>query len=255
MSLFRNVVFVAAIVGLLSGLLLTAVQAAITVPLILYAETFEGGEETPPAADAATAAPAAPSVHEHAAAAEEEDDGWMPSDGFERYFYTGVANVLAGIGFALLLVSASEAFGGLKNWRNGLNWGLAGFLIFSLVPGLGLAPELPGMPAAELFPRQIWWTATAAATAIALALLVYSRSALLAAVALVLLIAPHLIGAPQPESHETLVPPDVHARFVAAVFASSLIFWAAIGVLSALVRPKFRAGEEHLPKSSASLAA
>lgn len=251
MSLFRNVVFVAAIVGVLSGLFLTVMQGVVTVPLILHAETFEGGEEEAPAADA-DAAPAAPAGgHEHAG----EDESWMPSDGFERYFYTGVANVLAGVGFALLLVSAAEAFGGLKGWRNGLNWGFAGFLIFSLVPGLGLAPELPGMPAAELLPRQVWWVATAAATAAALALLVFTRSPVLAAVALALLVAPHLVGAPQPESHETLVPHDVHQRFVAGVFATSLIFWATTGVLAALIRPRFRAGEEQLPDASARVAA
>lgn len=255
MSHFRNVVFVAAIVGLLSGVFLTLMQSVVTVPLILYAETFEGGAaEAPVATTVAPAAPTAPAGHDHAAAAEEED-GWMPADGVERYLYTGIANVLAGIGFALVLVSAAEAFGGLKNWRSGLNWGLAGFLIFSLAPGLGLAPELPGMPAAELFPRQIWWTATAAATALGLALIVHTRSPLLAAIALVLFVAPHLVGAPQPESHETMVPPDVHHRFVAAVFATSLIFWAAIGVLSALVRPKFRTGEEHLSQTSTGLAA
>ncbi|MCX8998049.1 CbtA family protein [Rhizobiaceae bacterium BDR2-2] len=246
MSLFRNVVFVAALVGLLSGLFLTLMQGAVTVPLILQAETFESGGE--PAADTALAVPGPAGGHDHA---EEEEDGWMPSDGFERYLYTGIANVLAGIGFALLLISASEAFGGLKGWRNGLHWGLAGFLVFSLVPGIGLAPELPGMPAAELFPRQVWWTATAAATAAALALLVFSRSPVLAAVALVLLVAPHLVGPPQPESHETLVPADVHQRFVAGVFATSLVFWATIGVLAALIRPRFRAGEDHLPETSA----
>lgn len=244
MSLFRNVVFVAAIVGLLSGFGLTALQSFTTVPLILYAETYEGGEEAP-AHDHGAAASAAAT-----AAAAEEDEGWMPDDGLERYFYTGVGNILAGVGFALLLLSAAEAFGGLKGWRSGLNWGLAGFLIFSLVPGLGLAPELPGMPAAELLPRQIWWVATAAATAIALAILVYGRSAFLAALAIVLLVAPHLVGAPQPESHESLVPPDVHQRFVAAVFATSLIFWALIGVLSALIRPLFRAGEEPVAAAS-----
>ena len=241
MSLFRNVVFVAAIVGLLSGLGLTALQSFTTVPLILYAETYEGGEEAPAHDHGAAAATDASTA---AAVEAEEDEGWMPTDGIERYFYTGVGNVLAGIGFALLLISASEAFGGLKGWRSGLNWGLAGFLIFSLVPGLGLAPELPGMPAAELLPRQIWWTATAAATAVALGFLVYGRSALLAALAIVLLVAPHLVGAPQPESHESLVPPDVHQRFVAVVFVTSLIFWVLIGVLSALIRPLFRTGEE-----------
>ena len=41
MTLFRNVVFVAAIAGLLAGIVMTAMQTYATVPLILQAETFE----------------------------------------------------------------------------------------------------------------------------------------------------------------------------------------------------------------------
>jgi adenosylcobinamide kinase/adenosylcobinamide-phosphate guanylyltransferase len=48
-------------------------------------------------------------------------------------------------------------------------WGLAGFAVFTLAPGLGLPPELPAMPAADLLARQVWWIGTAAATAIGLA--------------------------------------------------------------------------------------
>lgn len=254
MALFRNVVFVAAIAGLLSGIFLTVMQSAVTVPLILHAETFEGGGEGDGGGHdhGAEAAPAgtAPATADAAAAhshVEEEVEAWMPADGFERSFYTGFANVVAGIGFALLLVSVSEALGGLNGWRGGLKWGLAGFLVFSLVPGLGLAPELPGMPAAELGPRQAWWAITAACTAIALGLLVFSRSPLLVVLALALLVAPHLYGAPLPESHDSSVPHDLHARFVNAVFATSLLFWAALGAISGLIRDRFRAGEDELP--------
>ncbi|MBO6636415.1 MAG: CbtA family protein, partial [Parvibaculum sp.] len=42
MTLFRNVVFVAALAGLVAGLVLAALQAYATVPLILQAETYEG---------------------------------------------------------------------------------------------------------------------------------------------------------------------------------------------------------------------
>ena len=42
MSLFRNIVFTAVVAGLLSGLLLTAMQSFSTIPLIMEAETFEG---------------------------------------------------------------------------------------------------------------------------------------------------------------------------------------------------------------------
>ena len=57
MTLFRNVVFVAAIAGLLAGIVMTAMQAYTTVPLILKAETFEGAEA--PAHDHAAQADAA----------------------------------------------------------------------------------------------------------------------------------------------------------------------------------------------------
>ena len=41
MSHFRNVIFVAAIAGLIAGLAMAALQSFATTPLILKAETFE----------------------------------------------------------------------------------------------------------------------------------------------------------------------------------------------------------------------
>ena len=104
-----------------------------------------------PAHDHGDAAAAQAGAHEHG------DDGWSPADGFERTVFSALANIVTGIGFALLLVAASELFGGIKDWRQGLFWGLAGFAVFTLAPGLGLPPELPAMPAAELGARQLWW--------------------------------------------------------------------------------------------------
>ena len=86
------------------------------------------------------------------------------------------ANLVTAIGFALLLVAASEFAGGIAGWRQGLLWGLAGFAVFTLAPGLGLPPELPAMPAAELGARQVWWFGTVAATAAGLALIAFRRS-------------------------------------------------------------------------------
>ena len=51
--------------------------------------------------------------------------------------------------------------------RNGLLWGLAGFLAVNLAPAAGLSPELPGMPAGDLLARQVWWVGTIIATGIA----------------------------------------------------------------------------------------
>ena len=48
MTFLRNVVLIAAVAGLFASLVMTAMQAYSTVPLILKAETFEnaGGEAT-----------------------------------------------------------------------------------------------------------------------------------------------------------------------------------------------------------------
>lgn len=259
MSLFRNIVFTAVIAGLLSGLLMTVMQSFSTVPLILAAEVYENagegaGEEAGhshshevvPAAGAAAPAEAA---HHH------DDEAWAPADGFERFAYTAAADMLSAIGFALVMIAIAEALGGLSGWRSGLMFGIAGFLTVSLAPGLGLPPELPGMPAAELGPRQVWWIATAACTAAGLGLLAHGRSALLAALAIVLLVAPHIVGAPLPPSHETAVPLDLYARFVNAVFATNFVFWAVLGALAGVIRQRFRAGEAVGVSSSAGLAA
>ncbi|RWX74503.1 cobalt transporter [Neorhizobium lilium] len=255
MSLFRNIVFTAVIAGLLSGLLLTLMQSFSTIPLIAQAEVYEKAEAAPAHShdhDAAAAGTAsAPATGHHH---DEEAQAWEPADGAERFVYTLAADMLSAIGFALVLIAGSEALGGFKGWRGGLMFGIAGFLTVILAPGLGLPPELPGMPAAELGPRQVWWIATAASTAVSLGLLAYTRSAALAALAIVLLIAPHLIGAPLPPSHETAVPMDLYARFVNAVYATNLVFWAFLGAVCGVVRERFRAGEDVSSGAPAKLA-
>jgi cobalt transporter subunit CbtA len=251
MSLFRNIVFTAVIAGLFSGLLMTVMQSFSTVPLILQAETYEHAEagHSHDAAPAAGAAAPAMADHQH------EEEAWAPADGFERFAYTAAADVLAGIGFALVTIAIAEGLGGFGGWRGGLMFGIAGFLTVSLAPGMGLPPELPGMPAAELAPRQIWWISTAAATAVGIGLLAYTRSALLAALAIVLLVAPHIIGAPLPPTHETEVPMDLYARFVNAVYATNLVFWAVLGTLAGVIRQRLRAGEDVSVSASAGIAA
>lgn len=228
MDYFRNIVVVAALAGAIAGLGMTVAQQISTVPLILKAEVYEGAA---PAHDHAAAATAQTEAHEHG--------GWSPADGVERTFFSALANIVTGIGFALLLVAASELFGGIKDWRQGLFWGLAGFTVFTLAPGLGLPPELPAMPAAELGPRQLWWIGTAISTALALGLLFYGRSAVAAVAAIVLLVMPHLIGAPQPVSYGSPIPEGLHHSFVVAVVLTTLLFWMLLGGLTGLLRGRF----------------
>jgi cobalt transporter subunit CbtA len=237
MDYFRNIVIVAAIAGALAGLGMTVAQQLTTVPLILKAEVYEEKGAGPAQAheqDAGTAA------HGHAAAhAHEHGDRWTPADGSERTFFTFAANMLTGIGFALLLAAVSELFGGIANWRQGVFWGLAGFVVFTLAPGLGLPPELPAMPAADLGARQIWWFGTVLATATALGLLFYSRSLVAVLGAIALLVAPHVIGAPQPVSYESPVPEGLYHSFVVAAVMTALLFWVLLGGLAGYVRGRF----------------
>src|SRR5262249_22614614 len=98
---------------------------------------------------------------------------------------------------------------------------------------------LPAMPAAELGARQLWWFATAASTAVALGLLVYGRSPWAVLAAIALLVAPHLIGTPQPASYETPIPEALHHSFAVAVVVTTLLCGVLLGGLAGLLRGRF----------------
>jgi cobalt transporter subunit CbtA len=260
MSVFRSIVFSAVVSGLVTGAAVTAVQQFGTVPLILKAETYEHDAAEPEATPAAVA-PASQnmsghdhSTHEHAAhqqavapqpdahkhdAHEHDATAWKPAEGFQRHAFTAAANMLTAIGFALLLAGIYALRGGAVNWHDGLLWGLGGFVVFTMAPGLGLPPELPGVPAAELAPRQAWWIATTLATAAGLGLVFLQRSAVAAVLGLCLIAAPHLVGAPQLADVETDVPDVLSHRFVVAVTVTSLLFWALLGSLTGMAYDRF----------------
>jgi cobalt transporter subunit CbtA len=130
-------------------------------------------------------------------------------------------------------------------------WGFAGFAVFTLAPGLGLPPELPAMPAADLFARQVWWIGTVAATAAGLALIAFRGTVPLSIVGVALIVLPHIIGAPQPESHESPVPASLHHQFIVASTVTNLIFWVALGGIVGLVRERFLGQPRAVGKSFA----
>ncbi|HDS1819750.1 TPA: CbtA family protein [Pseudomonas putida] len=206
--------------GLLAALLLTLLQSFWVAPLILEAETYE------------SAAPAA-EHHEHGAGAHEHsEEAWSPEDGWQRILSTTGGNLVVAVGFALILV-ALYSLREPKRVGTGALWGLAGFAVFCLAPTLGLPPELPGTAAADLGQRQAWWVGTASATALGLALLVFARHWLLKALGAVLLVLPHVFGAPQPEVHQSLAPEALEAQFKIASWLTNAAFWVALGLLSA----------------------
>jgi cobalt transporter subunit CbtA len=208
---FRSLVFAALCAGLLSGVFATAAHQIGTVPLIRQAETYEK-----------------PSKHAMAAA-HVHTSAWEPENGTERTAYTLLADVLSGVGFALLLGAGLTLRGGELGWRQGLLWGLAGFATFTVAPSLGLPPQLPGSEAAPLFDRQLWWLGTAAATGCALALIAFTNRARWTVLAAVLIVLPHLYGAPEPSEHIAGVPAALSHHFIVAATVVNLLFWLILG--------------------------
>ncbi len=228
MPVFRSIVFSAALAGLIVGVVISIAQFLGTVPLIQQSEVYERKTAAPPAA------------HQHAAAGQDQanahshESAWEPEEGLQRNAFTVAANVLTAIGFALLLSGIYAIRRREVTWREGLLWGLAGFVVFTAAPGLGLPPELPGMPVAPLTARQIWWISTAAATAAGLFLLAFRTAPWAAILALALIALPHLIGAPlAPEAHSE-VPAALSHRFIVVVTLTSLLFWALLGVATSI---------------------
>lgn len=215
MSVFRPIILAGALAGLIVGIVLTGAQQIGTVPLILQAETYEhdGGEE-----------------HE-----------WQPAEGLQRNAFTALFNVVEWIGFGFVLAGALVLSKREVGWREGFLWGLAGFLTFVVAPGLGLPPELPGVPAPPLEPRQIWWVLTACATASGLWLIAFRRESWAALIALLLIAAPHLIGAPHLDKVETEVPEALIHQFMVGVTLCTLLAWSLLGGLTGYFYRRFRA--------------
>jgi cobalt transporter subunit CbtA len=250
--MIRNLFAAALIAALAAGLLTAAIQHFRVTPLILHAETFEGegghshGTE-PAVADHEHAEGAAEHSHEAVAATAAEPEEWAPQDGFERTAYTTLATVLAAAGFALVIGAVSMFTGIPISFANGFLWGIAGFIAFSLAPAYGLAPELPGMPAAEVFPRQLWWAGTAIATGAAILLLAKTRAGWAFAVAIALVVVPHIIGAPAAPDEPSAVPPHLATEFAAVTLGTSLVFWLVLGTLFGKLNDVFAARSAVIP--------
>ena len=223
-----RVILAALLAGIAAGLFYGAIQHVRLTPLILEAEKYEnaggGHSNDHAAATTTTATESAP-----AAEAAPEEEAWAPADGAERTLYTFLASIVAAAGFAAVLAGVSVLSGIRITPRNGLLWGIAGFLAVHLAPAASLPPELPGMPAGDLLARQVWWVGTILATGIAIWLFT-QRTEMWAKVAAVILVAlPHIIGAPQPPTHESGVPAVLSAEFAANTLAVAALMWLAIG--------------------------
>ncbi len=222
--MFKRIIQTAGFSGLLAALLLTLLQSFWVSPLILQAETYEKAP--------------AEHVHEHdhaegsVAGHSHDEEAWEPEDGWQRILSTTGGNLVVAVGFALMLV-ALYTLRAPGRTSQGALWGLAGFAVFVLAPTLGLPPELPGTAAADLNLRQYWWIGTAASTAAGLALIAFGQNWLLKVLGAAITVLPHLLGAPQPLTHESLAPETLESQFILASLLTNALFWVALGLISA----------------------
>ena len=228
--IFTRIIYSAVLVGMATGLLLSLMQIVSVNPIIFQAETYEISE-------AGTSVAEGHETHDH----DHDSGGWAPEDGAERNVYTALANISAGIGYGAILLALMSQFWlpkqRLISPQHSLLWGIAGFAAFYLAPAIGLPPEIPGIQAAAVEHRQIWWVLTVVCAGIGLGIVAWAQPKL-KAVGLVFLAIPYAVGAPShpgpefehpdPAAVEALI--ELHHRFIITSGIVNLLFWIALGL-------------------------
>ena len=215
--MFQRLLTCALLAGAGAGLVAAILQLWFVQPVLLHAELYEQGTLTHFGPDAVSAHPELGRLD-------------PVRDGLSVFF-----SMLTYTGFALLLVAAmalAEERGAAIDGRKGLVWGLAGFAVLHLAPAFSLAPEVPGAAAADVTQRQIWWFATVAAAAVAAGLIAFGKHWIAWVAAVILILAPHAIGAPEPDRFAGPTPPELSALFAARSLGVALAGWLVLGLLA-----------------------
>ena len=213
------------IAGALTGLVVALLQFWLIQPLIVEAERYETGELALPLIEAADQ-PGTPPVLQ-------SNDVQATGIDLSRTGLTVLFLTLTWCGFGLLAGAAMSAAQMSKSVRpfSAVGIAVSGFAVASLAPALGLPPELPAMPAADLGSRQLWWIMTLVATAVGLALALRFENWAARAVALAVIAAPHVVGAPTMPVAAPMIPPDLAGLYVARVLGVSFLGWLVLGAL------------------------
>jgi cobalt transporter subunit CbtA len=232
--------------GCAAGLLAALLHFAFIQPLLLQGEQYESGALVHFQGVASGEAPA--HSHDHAATPEAQPEAGHDHATHEhshgdaaevstlkRNSLTVLFTGTVYIAYALLMVAGfgvAEHFGHKVSTTQGILWGLAGFVALQLAPAMGLAPELPGTPAADLTDRQVWWLGTVLASLLAATLFGFGKGPLSWVVAALLLALPHVIGAPHLESYAGVAPPELAGEFSARALGVALIAWLSLGAIA-----------------------
>lgn len=215
--------FVSAIcAGIVAGLTAALLQFIFVIPVLLEGELFESGAR----------------LHFGSNGSPQSDSG-SPGLGSDwgRHSMTVAFNIITYTGYGLLLaamISYAALKGCITTSRQGVIWGLCGFIAVQLAPAIGLPPELPGTIAAEVGPRQMWWLGTVMATAAGIGVIAFGRSYLpIGGIAIMLV--PHLVGAPHLDTFFGVAPPELAAEFATLSLGTAAAGWAVLGYVVAQI--------------------
>jgi cobalt transporter subunit CbtA len=209
--MIQRMVTSACVAGIAAGLLAALLHYAFVQKYILLGETYESGAAVH--FDGVLAG-----GHDHEAGSQEHDHAAHDhgaageTSPLQRNGMTVLFFALLYAAYGLIMVAGfglAQHFGQRISAREGVLWGIAGFVAIQLAPAIGLAPELPGTVGPDLTDRQVWW-----------------------ALAVLLLALPHLIGAPELDGFTGVAPPEVASAFAARSLAVGLVAWSLMGWLA-----------------------
>jgi len=216
--MFTRILTSALFAGFVTGLIAALLQFVFVQPVLLHAELYETG------------------VLVHSTTAGNSAHMELGPFDLQRNALSVLFQALLYTGYGLILV-ALMAFANQRGLsitpRQGLIWGLAGYITVQFAPAIGLPPELPGTSAAEVSARQIWWFSTVAVTGLALWFIAFGKSWVAWGLAIILLLIPHLIGAPHPDTFQGPTPPELGSLFAGRALGVGMVNWVILGFLAA----------------------
>lgn len=238
--------------GAVAGLIAALLQLSFVQPVLLHAELYEQGTLTHFPAEGGHDHHSHDHSAGHEAAPEADGHSHVParadtvgaevkhplgfSFDFQRDGLSILFTLVVYCGWGLLLVAvyaATETRGRIVTAESGLFWGISGFIAVQLAPAFGLPPELPGMAAAEIGARVVWWLATVVLTAAGIAIVAYGKIGWRLVVGAVLILTPQVVGAPHPHDLTGPTPPELAAQFAGRALGTGLVAWVILGALSA----------------------
>lgn len=217
--MLKNLLTGALVAGVAAGLVSAALQFSFVIPLILEGELYETGARI------------------HFGAGSPQSPAGTPGLGTDwgRHLMTVTFDVISYTAYALILtglMALAMRQGHAVGARRGAVWGLAGFLAVQLAPAVGLPPELPGTIAGEVGPRQAWWSFAILSTAGALWLFAFVPKVWAVAVGVVLVLLPHIIGAPHLDTYFGVAAPELAAEFATRSLGFAAIGWTVLGTIA-----------------------